>query len=258
LSSKNGGGEVKFETVKELDDEKFRRLAGVKRTTFDKMVLILEQSSKDKKINGGRKNKLSIANMLLMTLEYIREYRTYFHISQSYGVSESTAYKTVRWIEDTLIKHPDFALPGRKALLKSDVEYEVVLIDATETPIERPKKAKALLFREEEKAHSEEPGGRGQEKPTNLCTAFANGKRHDFRLFKESKTQIHPTIGVVTDTGYQGLQKIHVKTHMPKKRSKKRPLTREDKRNNQELSRERVANENVIGSLKRFKILSDR
>src|SRR5271169_4707548 len=134
---------MKFEMVKDLDDEKFRRLTGVKRTTFSKMTLILEQSSKDKKINGGRKNKLSIENMLLMTLEYIREYRTYFHISQSYGVSESTAYKTARWIEDTLIKHPEFALPGRKALLKSDVEYEVVLIDATETPIERPKKSKS-------------------------------------------------------------------------------------------------------------------
>jgi len=137
--------EMKFETVKDLDDEKFRRLAGVKRTTFDRMILILEQSNKDKKIKGGRRNKLSIENMLLMTLEYIREYRTYFHISQSYGVSESTAYKTVRWIEDTLIKHPDFALPGRKALLKSDVEYEVVLIDATETPIERPKKSKSTF-----------------------------------------------------------------------------------------------------------------
>ncbi|GAJ45927.1 putative transposase for insertion sequence element IS702 [Holospora elegans E1] len=42
--------------------------------------------------------------------------------------------------EDTPIKHPDFALPGKNALLKSDKEYEVVLIDATETPIERPKK----------------------------------------------------------------------------------------------------------------------
>jgi len=70
--------------------------------------------------------------------------------------------------------------------------------------------------------------------------------------------QIHPTICVVTDTGYQGLQKIHAKTQMPKKRSKKNPLTKEDKRNNQQLSRERVLNENVIGSLKRFKILSDR
>ena len=152
MPAKNSGGEVKFETVKELDDEKFRRLAGVKRSTFDKMVLILEESSKARKIHGGRKNKLSIENMLLMTLEYIREYRTYFHISQSYGVSESTAYKTVRWIEDTLIKHPDFALPGRKALLKSDIEYEVVLIDATETPIERPKKSKSTFIQERRKS----------------------------------------------------------------------------------------------------------
>jgi hypothetical protein len=139
---------MKFEMVKDLDDEKFRRLTGVKRTTFSKMTLILEQSSNDKKINGGRKNKLSIENMLLMALEYIREYRTYFHVSQSYGVSESTAYKTVRWVEDTLIKHPDFALPGRRALLKSDVEYDVILVDATETPIERPKKSKNTFTRE--------------------------------------------------------------------------------------------------------------
>ena len=95
---------------------------------------------KKKKKKGGRRNKLSMENQLLMTLEYIREYRTYFHVSQSYGISESSCYKGIKWIEDTLIKHPDFALPGRKALLKSDMEYEVVLIDAAETPIERPKK----------------------------------------------------------------------------------------------------------------------
>jgi len=137
---------MKFETVKHLDDEKFRRLTGVKRPTFDKMVGILEQSIKNRRVNSGRKKKLCLENSLLMTLEYIREYRTYFHVSQSYGVSESSTYKTVRWVEDTLIKHPDFALPGRKALLRSDVEYEVVLIDATETPIERPKKSKSSFI----------------------------------------------------------------------------------------------------------------
>jgi len=131
---------MKFETVKELEEEKFRRLTGVKRTTFDKMVGILKQAIKDRATNKGRKKKLSIENMLLMTLEYIREYRTYFHISQSYSVSESNAYKTVKWVENTLIKHPDFALPGRKALLKSDMEFEVILVDASESPIERPKK----------------------------------------------------------------------------------------------------------------------
>lgn len=136
---------MKFDTVKNLDDEKFRRLTGVKRSTFDRMVGILDQSIQSRKVNSGRKKKLSIEDSLLMTLEYIREYRTYFHVSQSYGVSESSTYKTVRWVEDTLIKHPDFALPGRKALLKSDMEYEVVLIDATETPIERPKKSKSIF-----------------------------------------------------------------------------------------------------------------
>lgn len=136
---------MKFDKITGLDDERFRRLTGVKRTTFEKMVLILQEADKAKKARGGRKNKLSIENMLLMSLEYMREYRTYFHISQSYGVSESSAYKAVRWIEDTLIKHPDFALPGRKELLKSDVEYDVILIDATETPIERPKKNKRFI-----------------------------------------------------------------------------------------------------------------
>ena len=87
-----------------------------------------------------------------MTLEYIREYRTYFHVSQSYGMSESSTYKTVRWVENTLIKHPDFALPGRKALLKSDMEYDVVLIDATETPIERLKKSKSIFIQGKRKS----------------------------------------------------------------------------------------------------------
>lgn len=133
---------MKYEQIKKLEAEKFRRLTGVKKDTFDKMVSILRDAEIKKKAKGGRKSKLSIEDRLLMALEYIREYRTYFHVSQSYGVSESTAYDTIKWIEDTLIKHPDFALPGKKALLKNDMEYEVLLIDATETPIERPKKNK--------------------------------------------------------------------------------------------------------------------
>nr|NGY95501.1 hypothetical protein [Neochlamydia sp. AcF84] len=140
------GGNMKFDKIEKLNDERFRRLTGIKRTTFDKMAQILQEADKAKKIKGGRKYKLSLEDMLLMALEYMREYRTYFHISQSYGVSESSAYKAVKWIEDTLIKHPDFALPGRKELLKSDAEYEVILVDATETPIERPKKNKSAII----------------------------------------------------------------------------------------------------------------
>jgi hypothetical protein len=136
---------MKYDQIKDLDEEKFRRLTGIKRATFCKMVDILKQADQQKKSRGGRKNKLSMENQLLMALEYLREYRTYFHIGKSYGISESSAYKAIKWIEDVLIKHPDFALPGRKALVKSDREYELVLIDATESPIERPKKNKNIF-----------------------------------------------------------------------------------------------------------------
>jgi hypothetical protein len=72
----------------------------------------------------------------------LREYRTLFHIGQAYGISESVCQRTIVKIEDILVKSGLFSLPGKKALLKSDSEYEVVLADATETSIERPKKNK--------------------------------------------------------------------------------------------------------------------
>ncbi|SPR02807.1 IS5 family transposase ISOt6 [Orientia tsutsugamushi] len=142
---------MKFDQIKELKDEKFRRLTGVRKWTFSKMVDILRKADGLKKSKGGRKNKLNLEEQLLMVLEYLREYRTYFHIGQNYGVSESSAYKAVKWVEDTLVKHPNFALPGRKALMKSDANYEVVLIDATESPIERPKKNKNSIIQERRK-----------------------------------------------------------------------------------------------------------
>ena len=82
-----------------------------------------------------------------MTLEYRREYRTYLHIGHNYSVSESTAWRTIRWCEDVLIKSGAFTLPGRHALLKHERAYEVVLIDATETPVERPQKNNGGIIR---------------------------------------------------------------------------------------------------------------
>jgi hypothetical protein len=130
----------KYEQLAELREGQFRRLTGVKRKTYEKMAEILRAEHIKKKKQGGRPNKLCVEDMLLLALEYLREYRTYFHIGQSYGLSESNAYQTVKWVEDTLIRDGTFSLPGKKALLKSDVEYEVVLIDVAESPVERPKR----------------------------------------------------------------------------------------------------------------------
>jgi hypothetical protein len=138
---------MKYPALKELKDKEIRRLTGVKRSTFVKMVGILKEAEIKKKALGGKPNSLEMEDRLLMSLEYIREYRTYFHVATSYGISEGACYRNIRWVEDTLIKHSDFALPGRKALLKSNIEYEIVLIDATESPIERPKKSKSATIR---------------------------------------------------------------------------------------------------------------
>ena len=134
---------MKWKNLQLASDDDFRRIVGVKRKTFNRMTEILTEAQVKKKARGGRPNKLSISEMLLMTMEYLREYRTYAHIGMSYGISESNTYYAIRWVENTLIKADEFKLPGRKALLKTENTFEVILIDATESPIERTKKNSA-------------------------------------------------------------------------------------------------------------------
>ncbi len=91
-----------------------------------------------------------------------------------------------------------------------------------------------------------------------LCTSFCNGKRHDFKLFKESKVRWLYGICAIADSGYLGIKRLQKTSVVPKKRSKKTPLTKEEKQENRRISEQRVLNENVIGKIKRFRILSDK
>jgi hypothetical protein len=129
---------MSYQTVKNLNPEKFKRLCGVNLETFNCMVKLVENHDSLKK-KTGRPSKLSLENQVLMTLEYLREYRTYFHIGQSWGLNESTVYRIITKIEKILINSPVFRLPGKKQLLKSKNQISVV-VDVTENPIERPKK----------------------------------------------------------------------------------------------------------------------
>jgi len=131
---------MRYDTLKQLCCDDFRRLTGIRPKTFGTMLGILRVAEEKKHEQGGTEAKLPLEDRLLMALEYWREYRTYFHVGHSYGVSESSCWKTIRWIEDVLIKSKRFRLPGKKALVKSDVALSVVLVDATETPCERPQK----------------------------------------------------------------------------------------------------------------------
>src|SRR6202030_4083165 len=153
---------MRFDSVKKLKGEAFRRLTGVQRSTIEDMVGLLFAAKRRQKAAGGKPNTLCIEDQLLE--------------------------KSTRRI---------------------------------------------------------------------LCIAHGNGRRHD-RLFKRSKVRLHPNTRAVIDSGYQGLQRVHAKTNMPKKRSKKNPLSASDKAKNRDISSERVPCENVIAMLKRFKIIADR
>ena len=127
---------MRYETVQKLSDEAFKRSTGVQRQTFEKMVTVVEAGLR----KFGRPPKLSRADQLLMTLMYWREYRTAFHIGLAYGISEAAVCRTIRKIEVVLIQSQQFHLPGKKTLQASETTFEIVVVDATEQPIERPKK----------------------------------------------------------------------------------------------------------------------
>ena len=144
---------MSYDTVKHLKPSEFKRLCGVRPETFEAMMSVLRQVEADKPI--GRPSKLSLEDQLLMTLEYWREYRTYFHIGQSWRVNESTAYRIIKKTEERLIASRAFTLPGKKKLVAADNQIEVVVVDVTETPIERPKKnRKDFTVEKRENIHS--------------------------------------------------------------------------------------------------------
>ncbi len=136
-------GGMRYEQVKSLRDVEFKRLCGVKRHTFEAMRAELNKAQ-ETKTKPGRPCRLSLEEQLLMTLSYWREYRTLFHLAADLGVSEGTASRRVRWVEDVLVKSGRFALPRRSGRFTHlPGRLKVVVVDATETPVERPKKNSA-------------------------------------------------------------------------------------------------------------------
>ncbi len=133
-----------YENLKEMSAEAFKRYSGVKPKTFETMLEALWKAERDKK-KPGRSPALCLEEQLLLTLSYWREYRTQFHIAASYGIHESTANRIITKVENVLSASNRFALPKRQAAQAAEHELVVVVIDSTETPIERPKKSSVAI-----------------------------------------------------------------------------------------------------------------
>ena len=133
---------MNYSKVKTLPRQQFKRLVDIKPSTFAEMLEVLRAAQSDSR--RGRPSILSLEDQLLMTLSYWREYRTLFHVAMSYGVHESSASRIIQKIENLLIKSDKFHLP-KKLPQGEGVDWEVIVIDATEMTIERPKKTEKVL-----------------------------------------------------------------------------------------------------------------
>ena len=134
-----------YKDIERLSPPQFKRLTGVKREVFSQMLEALNEAkaSSRKHPSRGTPAKLGNADKLLLLLMYYREYRTQFHIGAACGISESRVCEIIKETENILVKDSRFHLPGKKSLLKEGNHFEAVLIDVTESPVERPKKNSA-------------------------------------------------------------------------------------------------------------------
>jgi hypothetical protein len=132
---------MSYEQVKDLRPADFKRYCGVEPGTFRRMVELVSRRLTKERRKTGRPPKLSVEDQVLLTLEYWREYRTLFHLATSRGLHESNVCRVIRRVEDILTTSGAFKLPGKKKLQPADHRIEFVVVDAAETPIERPKKS---------------------------------------------------------------------------------------------------------------------
>lgn len=137
---------MKYITIKDYPETRFKQTVGVTKATFNAMVETLKEAYRKRHSkHNGRHRKLCVEDMLLAALEYLYEYRTYECIGASYGLSKPNIYKTIKWVEDELIASGLFSLPGKR-VLTDETNIEVIIVDTTETPINRPKKGQKHYY----------------------------------------------------------------------------------------------------------------
>ncbi|VSI66896.1 fusion of IS1381 orf A and B [Streptococcus pneumoniae] len=184
---------MNYEASKQLTDTRFKRLVGVQRTTFEEMLAVLKTAYQLKHAKGGRKPKLSLEDLLMATLQYVREYRPKKQLANDSGKKKCHAMK-----------------------------------------------AQAIVT------------SQGRIIPLDITVNYS----HNMKLFKMSRKNIGQAGKILADSGYQGLMKIYPQAQTPRKSSKLKPLTAEDKACNHALSKERSKVENIFAKVKTFKMFS--
>ena len=262
-------------------DRMCKALTGLKVSEFNNLVIDFEWNYKEfevkrkkdrvRKLGGGRTSKLTTAKeKLFYVLWYMKTYPTFDVASFSVGFARSSA---CTWMHDLLpileqTMKRKLVLPIRR--ISDPEEYfrlfpeaKEVFVDAVERLKQRPKNKKQQnkTYSGKKKAHTRKSVVVADKNRRILViTKQKSGRRHDKRLAdKESVFEMIPKeIAVMADTGFIGAQKLHPNMYMPKKRSKSKPLSLDEKEMNKLISSYRVIVEHAIGGIKRYRCMAEK
>lgn len=235
----------------------FIRLTGVSLTTFEQILTRIEPGLREiaaEKLLPGRPSRLATnADKLLCVLLYYRTYVSHVFMGYLFNLHNSNICRLIKKVEPLLAKK---VCIKKDRSLTADKVFKL-LADVTEGPTQRPSKKQKKSYSGKKKRHTikteivmEQTG-----KIVNV-SASHKGRIHDFKIRKQEKPLPIPPIKLA-DSGYQGWQKLQRHVVLPYKKSKKKPLTKQQKEHNKQLSAMRMQVEHKIRDLKIFKIISD-
>jgi len=247
-----------FRAITGLSIEKYTDLYKELLPHYEKSELKrLSNSNRQRKIGGGRKKELLLEDQLLMLLMYYRLYISQDFLGIIFNLHNCNVSRQINYLHPLLSQI--FKIPTKKVSLSEAelTEKEIIefFVDATEQQIERPKKGQKRYYSGKKKTHTLKNQIITDKKgKIRAVTQSVPGKKHDKKLFDESKIILPEKSDLTGDLGYYGANGIT----LPNKKPKGKELTEEEKRYNKELSKRRITVEHSFGKMKIYQILAQR
>lgn len=252
-----------FAKIFSRKEAEFIRKTGMNQDKFTLLLsLIKAKIATEKEENEmkkrGLKSSISLENQLLIALYYLRDYMTHLKLGEHFGISESYSCKIFIKMKKYMLQV--LKLPKKTDLKKMDLRQ--VIVDVSEQEIERPLKNQKDFYSGKQKTHTMKALiFICAVSLTILAVRTAKGTCHDFAMFKdcykETDISFKKEVEMLADLGFQGIVKYHENSRIPHKRAKKQQLTKEQKKFNRQLAKERIPIEHTNRKCKIFRIVKE-
>ncbi len=263
----------------------FRALTGISVAEYRRIVAELAEPyaaaerqrlarpARRRAIGGGRRSTLALADQVLLTISWLRQYPTFPVLGYLFGLDDRPAARTVARLLPLLeaegrdsMRLPDPGPHHRRDLpqLLKNTPGLMVLVDTFEQRVQRPTghAEQKAWYSGKKKAHTRKSQIAVEEATGRIVDVGESvpGPTADITLFKASglRERLPPGAGLMGDSAYQGLDKLHPEGYSPRKKPRGQPRRAEDVEYNRAIARRRVKAEHSIGRLRRFAALTAR